>query len=379
MRRFMVLLLVAVLALPLNARADAEFSVAAKGAVLIEGETGRVLFAQNADEMLPIASTTKIMTCLLALENAKLDETVTAGPNAHGVTGTSIYLSEGESLTMEQMLYGLMLRSGNDAAVAIAEHVAGSVEDFAAMMNARAEEIGADAHFINPHGLTAEGHKASALGMALIMRECLKNEDFARIASTKEKNIPWEGNDYNRHLQNKNRLLTSYEGATGGKTGYTSAAGRCLVFSARRGEMTLIGCVLNCSTWFDTAEAMLDYGFENYAMLTAYNAGERAGEAAVTGGRKRKATIIFGADMRFLVKTDEAYDVVLAAPKTVAAPVAAFDRAGYALARSNGDVLCMVPLVYAETIYENSFEAALSQLIGDWPLIAIRGFPLQAR
>jgi D-alanyl-D-alanine carboxypeptidase (penicillin-binding protein 5/6) len=349
--------------------ADVEFTVAAKAAVLIEAESGRVLFAQNADEMLPMASTTKIMTCLLALENSVLDEKVTAGPNAHGVSGTSIYLSEGETLTMEQMLYGLMLRSGNDAAVAVAEHIAGSVKDFAAMMNERAEELGADANFVNPHGLPAEGHKASALGMALIMREAMKNSDFARITSTKEKIIPWEGNEYSRHLQNKNRLLTSYEGATGGKTGYTAAAGRCLVFSAKRDDMSLIGCVLNCSSWFDTAEAMLDYGFENYSMLTAYEKGESAGEIAVTGGQKRRVALRFERDMRFPVNENEPYEIFFEIPESVAAPVAAGDRAGRALARSDGVLLCETPLIYADTVHKRGMEAAFERVIDGWLLV----------
>ena len=170
---YLAAILALAVALTPAVQAEGGFAVAAKGAALIEARTGRVLFAQNADEMLPMASTTKIMTCLLALENSSLDETVTAGPNAYGTPGTSIYLSEGESLTMEQMLYGLMLRSGNDAAVAIAEHIAGSVEGFAELMNSRAAELGADAEYVNPHGLSARGHRASALAQTLIMREGL--------------------------------------------------------------------------------------------------------------------------------------------------------------------------------------------------------------
>ena len=266
MRKFFsMILLVAALA-SAAARGSEALTVAAKGAALIDGASGRMLFGQNENEMLPEASCTKIMTALLALEHSALDEEVTAGKNAHGVTGTSIYLSEGETLTMEQMLYGLMLRSGNDAAVAIAEHVAGSVSAFAEMANARAAELDADARFVNPHGLDAEGHAASALGLARIMREAMKNPDFRTITATERKIIPWVGNEYSRVLENKNRLLHSYEGATGGKTGYTSKAGRCLVFSAKREGLELIGCVLNCYTWFDTAAVMLDYGFENFRM-----------------------------------------------------------------------------------------------------------------
>ena len=271
-RRILAIVAAALLALT-SARASEALTVAAKGAVLIDGESGRILFAQNADEMLPEASCTKIMTALVALENSALDEDVTAGKNAHGVEGTSLYLSEGETLSMEQMLYGLMLRSGNDAAVAIAEHVAGSVEDFAAMMNRKAEELNADAHFVNPHGLDAEGHRASALGLARIMRAAMQNADFRTITGTQRKVIPWVGNEYSRVLENKNRLLRDYEGATGGKTGFTSKAGRCLVFSAERDGMELIGVVLNCYSWFDTATLMLDYGFEHFRMEQALASG----------------------------------------------------------------------------------------------------------
>ena len=365
MRRLLAFMFV-LLMWVLPANADAGFTVAAKGAVLIEAESGRVLFGQNENEMLPMASTTKIMTCLVALENSELDEMVTAGKNAHGVTGTSIYLSEGETLTMEQMLYGLMLRSGNDAAVAIAEHVAGSVDEFCDMMNERAEELGADANFVNPHGLTAEGHEASALGLALIMREGLKNEDFARITSTKEKIIPWEGNEYSRHLQNKNRLLTSYEGAMGGKTGYTSAAGRCLVFSAERDGMTLIGCVLGCSTWFDTAEAMLDYGFENFSMKTLARAGEGA-VCDVEGGTQRQVRCGLENDLRYPVRDDESVWIAYEIPP-VRAPVRAGDAAGYAVVKNDMGTLMRVPVFFEEKVYENSMESALRRLMELWIL-----------
>ena len=160
------------------ARAEGELNVSARAAVLIDGATGRALYALNADKRYPMASTTKIMTALLALERCDLSETVTASANASGVPGTSIYLGEGEQLSMKDMLLGLMLRSGNDAAVAIAEHVSGSVEAFARLMNARAAALGADANFVTPNGLDAPGHGATARAMALIAREALKNEDF---------------------------------------------------------------------------------------------------------------------------------------------------------------------------------------------------------
>ena len=218
---------------------------------------------------------------------------MTASENASGVPGTSIYLGVGETLTMEEMLYGLLLRSGNDAAVAIAEHVAGSVEAFAARMNARAAELGADAHFVNPHGLDADGHEASALALARIFRQAMQNGDFRRITGTKKATIPWVGNDFSRVLvQAKTACSPTYAGATGGKTGYTSDAGRCLVFSAEREGMELIGVVLSCPNWFDEAERMLDWGFENYHLEAPLSAGEVACEAAVEGGMAGTVTAV---------------------------------------------------------------------------------------
>ncbi len=345
---------------------EEEFVVEARGAILIEALSGRVLYEQNADVMLPMASTTKIMTCLLALEHSSLSDVVTASANAYGTTGTSIYLSEGESLTMEQMLYGLMLRSGNDAAVAVAEHVAGSVDAFAAMMNARAAQLGVDAHFVNPHGLDTPGHAASARAMALIMREALKNEEFVRIASTKKKIIPWPGNEYSRVLQNKNRLLTSYEGALAGKTGYTDNAGRCLVFSAERNGMVLIGAVLNCPTWFDTAEKLLDYGYESYRMEHFYDAGQIVHTLDLSGGQKRTVDLVAASQLAFPLRIGETYEIGLLIPDEAPAPVRKGDVAGRAVAYIDGLEIASVDLLYQKDVYQSSFEAAIRRLIALW-------------
>lgn len=341
----------------------------ASGAILIEACSGRVLYEKNADEMLPMASTTKIMTCLITLEHASLSELVTASENAYGTTGTSIYLSEGETLTMEQMLYGLMLRSGNDAAVAVAEHVAGSTEAFAALMNARAVELGVDAHFINPHGLDAEGHAASARAMAYIMREALKNETFVRIASTQKKIIPWPGNVYSRVLQNKNRLLSSYEGALAGKTGYTSIAGRCLVFSAERDGMLLIGALLNCPTWFDTAQMLLDYGYEYYALEPFYEEGEVVDQLSVSGGQRRKVDLVAATELAFPLEVGETYEIGLQIPEEVRAPVTKGDLAGRAVVSIDGVEIASIDLLYANDVPMNNMEAALHRLIDAWLLI----------
>ena len=367
MRRMVLMILAGFFLIVPAAQASEALTVAAKGAVLIDGDSGRILFAQNADAMLPEASCTKVMTALLALENCSLDEKVTAGKNAYGVPGTSIYLSEGETLTMEQMLYGLMLRSGNDAAVAIAEHVAGSVAEFAKLANARAAELNADSHFVNPHGLDADGHRTSALGLARIMREALKNDDFRTITGTKKKIIPWVGNEYSRVLENKNRLLSTYEGATGGKTGFTSKAGRCLVFSAKRDELELIGVVLNCYTWFDTATVMLDYGFDNFRMERALAAGQEAAQVSVLGGDHASVRAVAAEALSGAVEIGKKVSIeVDTTPLT--APVRVGQVIGSARLVCNGVTVDSCELVAANSVEVWSLAAAIRSVLRNWAL-----------
>lgn len=365
MKKWVVALCFVLLLIP-AARASEPFTVAAKGAVLIDGASGRVLFGQNENAEFPMASTTKVMTTLLALENADLDEPVTAGKNAHGVTGTSLYLSEGETLSMEHMLYGLMLRSGNDAAVAVAEHIAGSVPAFAEMMNEKAEALGIDAHFVNPHGLDAEGHRISALGLALLFREAMKNDTFRTITGTRRKVIPWVGNDYSRVLENKNKLLTTYEGATGGKTGYTGKAGRCLVFSAKRDGLELIGAVLNCPTWFDTATQLLDYGFENFRAERAFTSGQQVASLPVRGGMQASVGVLAAAPLQTAVPVGSLAQARLDLPESARAPIAAGQSLGTAALVSNQREYARCPLVAASDVEARDFGNALRRLLKLW-------------
>lgn len=342
------------------------FTVEAKGAALIDAASGRVLFAQNANERFPMASTTKIMTAILALENCLPGEIVTAGKNASGVEGSSIYLSVGEELSMEHMLYGLMLRSGNDAAVAIAEHVAGSVSEFAEMMNAKAKELGANARFVNPHGLTAKGHEASALAMALIMRSAMTLPDFRTITATKRKVIPWVGNEYSRVLENKNKLLSTYEGANGGKTGYTKAAGRCLVFSAERDGLELIGAVLGCPTWFDTATTLLDYGFENFRSETALASGQTAGAVSLKGGASKSVAVVAGEELSSAIAVGKPFTVRYEYAENLSAPIRKGDVLGEAHMLSGGETLASCPLLAAEDVEVWNFMTALRSVLRNW-------------
>lgn len=240
-------------------------SISAQGAAVIDVTSGRILYEKNANQKLPIASLTKIMTAIVAIEEGNLTDKVKTGKNAVGAEGSSIYLRLGEELSLEDMLYGLMLRSGNDAAIAIAEHVGGSVNGFSYMMNEKARYIGlSSSNFVNPHGLDHPEHYSTARDLALLTAYALKNPIFQKIVSTQMKTAPLEGFDWDRKWFNKNKMLRTYPGANGVKTGFTRIAKRCLVSSATRGERQIAVVVLNDGNdWRDSAN-LLDYGFNEY-------------------------------------------------------------------------------------------------------------------
>lgn len=242
--------------------------LSAEGAALIDVQSGRILYSKNGQKKMRIASLTKTMTAIVAIESGKLDDVVTVPPEAVGVEGSSIYLKKNEKLTLEELLYGLMLRSGNDAAVAIATHVGGSVPGFVHMMNEKAALIGmTNTNFTNPHGLDDSNmHYSTAEDMAKLSAYALHNTTFKKIVATKVKDISWEGEEWNRRLLNKNKMLHLYQGADGVKTGYTKLAKRCLAASATRDGRQLATITLNASDdWNDSAK-MLDWGFQNFPL-----------------------------------------------------------------------------------------------------------------
>ncbi len=346
---------------------DEGIEVDAKAAILIEADSGRVLYEHNADKRYPMASTTKIMTALIAIEHCSMDEIVTAGKNASGVEGTSIYLSEGEQLTMHQMLQGLMIRSGNDAAVAIAEHIAGDVQTFADLMNRRAQMLGADALFVTPNGLDKGDHGASARAMALIAQAAMRLEEFRSLVSTQRAVIPWIDHEYSRVLQNKNRLLKEYEGANGIKTGFTSKAGRCLVFSAERDGMKLIGVVLSCPSWFDEAEKMLDWGFENFSMETAVQEGETAAYVKVEGGVEDSVPVAAAQTLSYPIAADDVWSVETYAAELLAAPIEAGDVVGYVSLVVDGEEAERVNLIAASSVPRQTVGTAIRRWISFLP------------
>ena len=338
-----------------------------RSAVLMEMETGRVLYAQNADEPLPMASTTKIMTALLAIERGDPGDLVTAGKNAFGVPGTSIYLSEGETLTLEEMLYGLMLSSGNDAAVAIAEHIGGSVESFCRMMTERAKALGCEqTQFATPHGLPSSGHYTTARELTLIAREAMKLPLFRRIVSTQRASIPWAGHDYSRVLNNKNRLLSSYPGAIGVKTGYTKAAGRCLVFAAEREGMTLLGAVLNCPDWFDEAERILDRGFADWQRVTLLSGGERVRRVPVRDGAADSVSAVAAWDLAAPVRVESWPSLRIELPDYLPAGIRKGQQIGTASLLDGDETIFSVPLLAGEDAPKETFFHRVARIAAAW-------------
>ena len=240
-------------------------SISAKSAILIEVSSGNVIFSKNADEILPMASTTKIMTALVALESCDVSKEISVSPEAIGVEGSSIYLYPEERLTLEDLLYAMLLESANDAAAAIAIEVGESIEGFADMMNKKADELGlTHTHFDNPHGLDSETHYTTAHELAIIARAAYSNQKFREIVSTYKKTIPLNETEGVRLLINHNKLLKSYEGSTGIKTGFTKKSGRCLVSAAERDGLEFIAVTLNAPDDWQDHTAMLDYGFSLY-------------------------------------------------------------------------------------------------------------------
>ncbi|MBB6674191.1 D-alanyl-D-alanine carboxypeptidase family protein [Cohnella nanjingensis] len=235
----------------------------AKATALIDVTSGRLLYSDHGDDRMLIASLTKIMTAIVAIENGKLTDVVKVSPRAAKVEGSSIYLKAGEKMPLQDLLYGLMLRSGNDAATAIAEHVGGSIDGFAFLMNRKAEELGlANSHFVNPSGLDHKDHYSSANDLAKLTAYAMHNKTFKEIVKTKEKLV--SNRDY--EWLNKNKMLRMYDGADGVKTGYTKQALRCLVSSATRNGQQLVAVTLNDGDDWADHQRLLDFGFMNYPL-----------------------------------------------------------------------------------------------------------------
>lgn len=276
-----------------NCFASSEPALTAKSAIVMDATTGKVLYAKDAESRRYPASTTKMMTLIVALENGNLNDVIEASENASKTEGSSLWLEHGEKLTLRDLLYGVMLVSGNDATVAVAEHIAGSVDAYAKMMTQKAHEIGAvHTAFTNSSGLPDTNHYSTAHDLALIAAYGYRNPLFEEIVSTKTKIIPWATNDYGRELFNENRMLWLYEGGNGVKTGYTNAAGRCLVSAAKRDGIQLVAVVLDSEFMWNDSIALLDYGFQKIKAVKLYNANTVIKNVSVNYGVKSDVDVV---------------------------------------------------------------------------------------
>ena len=357
-KRFRLLCLALVLLIPGTARAaQREDRITAKAYALIEAGSGRLLLGENEHERRPMASTTKIMTALLFIESGEsLDTLVTVPQEAAGTEGSSMHLMAGERVSLKDLLYGLMMVSGNDAAVALAVHHSGSVEAFAARMNARAETLGCrDTHFVNPHGLHDPDHYTSACDLARLAAAAMALPFFRELVSRSR--YTTATGDRVRTFRTKNRMLTEVEGGCGVKTGFTKKAGRCLCVAARREGMLLIGAVLNAPDMWSDAKKLLDRGFSAYELHTFLTPGQAVGAVPVGGSAKKTLPAAAKEGILYPIRKDgtDHADLAIRLSETLTAPVAAGARIGEAVLTVHGERVVSVPLIAREGAEPLSF------------------------
>ena len=380
---YLVCILTVLLMMEISIRAQAEGTpenLYARSAVLMDADTGRILFGKNDNEVMPMASTTKIMTLLVTLEHADLDEIVEVSARAASMPDVQLHIREGERYRLQDLCYSLMLESHNDSAVAIAEHVGGTVEGFAAMMNQKAKHLGCyHTYFITPNGLDAEDehgkHSTTARDLARIMRCCMKNETFLSI--TREPSWTFADVDGNRSftVQNKNAFLQMMEGALTGKTGFTNEAGYCYVGALERGEKRLIAVVLACGwpnhktwKWADT-KALMNYGLEDYHKETVGSDRMALEPVSVMDGQKEKVEILTDAALEdFLLKEDDEFTMEVLVPDILKAPVQAGELVGSVVYYINGQIVDLFPVYTASEVKKIDLEWRLRQVIDLWQM-----------
>lgn len=380
MRRLMAVLLAVVIFLlqadVAAAAADAAEEppyIGAAAAVLIDGATGRILYERRAHQERDIASTTKIMTAILALELGDPDDEVTVSPYAADTPGSSMYLRRGERYPLRELLKGLMLVSGNDAATAIAEHIAGNEAGFAILMNAKARVLGLrHTRFRNPHGLTEQGHYSSAYDLAQLTRYALRHPGFAALVCSGEEVACGSGPDgaaIQKALFNTNRLLYSYQWADGVKTGTTAAAGPCLVASASRAGQQVIAVVLDSGDRWGDAVRLLDYGLRRYASRNVAPAGRLIKVAAVRGGRMPSVGLMPVDDLWVVLPREDLRRLrteIIVRPD-LRAPLAAGQTVGALVVYRGSEVLGSVALATREAVPRGTLWQRLREFIAGLP------------
>ena len=369
----------ALLAPDISVRAQEEpENLYARSAVLMDADTGRILYEKNGEEVLPMASTTKIMTLLVTLENADLEGTVTVSSYAASMPDVQLNIREGERYRLKDLCYSMMLESHNDAAAAIAEHVGGSVEGFASMMNQKARDLGCyHTYFITPNGLDAEDehgvHSTTAEDLARIMRFCMQNDAFLSI--TRE--LSWNFTDLDGTrsftVNNKNAFLNMMEGALTGKTGFTNDAGYCYVGALEREGKRLIVALLACGwpgnrtwKWSDT-QTLMNYGLDTYHHETIGEEMIRMEPAAVQDGRKESVEL--RADIgtvQMLLKEDDLFRIETDRPSELQAPVEAGEIVGTVAYYLNNEIVDIFPVYAAETVQKIDYWWCLNRILQKW-------------
>lgn len=325
--------------------------ISAQSAALIEADSGRVIYVKNGEERLPVASTTKIMTALLTLEAPNLDAYFTVDPDAIMVEGTSMGLQEGDQVSLRTLAAGMLLASGNDAANAAAVKVGGSLDEFAIMMNKRAAQLGMrNSNFVTPSGLDAQNHYSTALDMAKLARAALQNPDFCAICSQQTMKLSYGNPPYDRWLSNHNKLLKTYSGCIGVKTGFTKKAGRCLVSAAQRDGVTLICVTLKAPNDWEDHRKMLDYGFSQVQAVELSS--EVPGTIPVVGGVADEVAPMIQVAPKATVSSEDAskIEMKIVSQPFLYAPIQQGDYIGEVRYYLNGELLKTAPLTAKETV-----------------------------
>ena len=355
--------------IPPSSTATPSLALNAAGACLMDASSGRVLYGKKENEALPMASTTKIMTCILALENGNLKDTVTFSEKATSMPKVHLGAGKGKSFLLQDLLYSLMLESHNDTAVAIAEHIGGSVEGFAAMMNAKAAELEMhQTNFVTPNGLDAEGHQSTPADMCRLAIYACQNETFLHIISTPSVTIRDTDSQTCYSLTNHDTFLTSYDGALGIKTGFTGKAGYCFVGAARRENRTLVSCVLASGwppnktyKWTDT-KTLMNYGFQNFNWKTPTIKDLSSYKIRITEGKSSSVGVFTPDISSILLGTSDTVDIEYSIPGEVSAPVKTDIAIGEITISVNGSPLAVYPLYPEKDVEKETFRDLFSQI-----------------
>jgi D-alanyl-D-alanine carboxypeptidase (penicillin-binding protein 5/6) len=346
----------------------------ALSALLLDASNNRVLYEDNGYDRMAMASTTKIMTCIVTLENANLDEVVTVSSYAARMPDVQLNINTGEQYYLNDLLYSLMLESHNDVAVAIAEHVGGSIEGFATMMNDKARELGCEnTNFVTPNGLDAEGHYTTARDLAVIASYAIKNDKFIEITNTSSHVFSEIKKGRGHSVSNKNRFLYMMEGAIGIKTGFTGDAGYCFVGAIKRIDKTLISVVLGCGwppnknlKWSDTKELM-SYGVANYKERQIFE-DIQLNPVFVKDGQQKFEQLSMEGDLTLLMREDETINIEYYIPKTLQAPIEANRVVGKAKYFINNQLYSEIPIYTTQDILKINFKFCFKKLLGLWSL-----------